>query len=379
MTLKLLISCILICTISNTSARENPQVIEDFRTSAIHHNDTLKFPRPFKKQEYICTPCGLECDKLVFLESGNCNHCKMPLISKLEYEKNNRTVQLNSLKIDYKFSRLEFAEKEPEITEIILNGFESFKNLFGGNPRDTLNIEYNDFTVEIKQSSNLGGEADPKIIILNWSENTLFGSSNWKTVLLHELFHLWNAESFRYRSEEEHWFNEGFTEFYTYQTAAKLGLISQEDIVSNSLIPVGSYLGTKRHDNLSMREAGKNNKNKFENYFLVYHGGWVTAMVLDYDIRVRTNNKKNLDNLMRWLYENFQRTERLYDMDDIAEGIKITTGLDYTNFFSKYVNGSEVIPVSDYFDLGKALWDFKFNLKNKSKHSYLYETLGVIN
>jgi len=98
---------------------------------------------------------------------------------------------------------------------------------------------------------------------------------------------------------------------------------------------------------------------------LVYHGGWVTAMVLDYDIRARTNNKKNLDNLMRWLYENFQRTERLYDMDDIVAGIKITTGLDYTNFFLKYVNGREVIPVSDYFDLGKALWDFKFNLKNK--------------
>ncbi len=289
-----------------------------------------------------------------------------------------KSVNTKNLKINYSFSNSELSQKELEITEIIGKGFETYNNLFGGKPRDTLNIEYNDFVVKIRHSSNLGGEADPKIIILNWSENTLFSSANWKTVLLHELFHLWNAESFRYKSGEEHWFNEGFTEFYTYQTAAKLGLISKETILSTSLIPIGSYLGTERFDNLSMREAGKNNKNKFENYFLVYHGGWVTAMILDYDIRTKTNNEKNLDNLMRWLYENFLRTERLYDMDDIVEGIRITTGLDYTNFFSKYVNGSEVIPVADYFDLGKALWSLQFNTKDKSKYSYLYETLGII-
>jgi len=35
-----------------------------------------------EKEEYVCTPCDLECDELIFLESGNCPHCSMELIKK---------------------------------------------------------------------------------------------------------------------------------------------------------------------------------------------------------------------------------------------------------------------------------------------------------
>ncbi|MFD2588808.1 hypothetical protein ACFSQJ_17915 [Croceitalea marina] len=35
---------------------------------------------------YVCPPCDLECDKLVFKETGNCPHCKMTLIKKTELE-----------------------------------------------------------------------------------------------------------------------------------------------------------------------------------------------------------------------------------------------------------------------------------------------------
>lgn len=65
-------------------------------------------------------------------------------------------------------------------------------------------------------------------------------------------------------------------------------------------------------------------------------------------------------------------------MDDIVEGIKVTTGLDYTTFFARYIHGNEVIPVSDYFDIGKALWDYTWNTENKRNHQYLYKTLGVV-
>ncbi|WP_245585054.1 hypothetical protein [Psychroserpens burtonensis] len=99
MTLKLLISCILLCTISNTSAQENPQFIEDFRTSAIHHNDTLKFTRPFKKQEYICTPCDLKCDELFFAEAGTCPHCNMELVKKSDFT-NQKVLVLNEINIE---------------------------------------------------------------------------------------------------------------------------------------------------------------------------------------------------------------------------------------------------------------------------------------
>ena len=48
--------------------------------------------------------------------------------------------------------------------------------------------------------------------------------------------------------------------------------------------------------------------------------------------------------------------------------MKLTTGLDYTEFFNKHIYNFETIPVSKYFNPGKALWDFKWNKKEKPKH-----------
>jgi len=53
-------------------------------------------------EEYICTPCDLECDKLIFSESGTCPHCNMEiikknnLISKKELTTNNIDIQTGS-------------------------------------------------------------------------------------------------------------------------------------------------------------------------------------------------------------------------------------------------------------------------------------------
>lgn len=33
-------------------------------------------------EDYVCTPCDLECDELIFSESGSCPHCNMDLITK---------------------------------------------------------------------------------------------------------------------------------------------------------------------------------------------------------------------------------------------------------------------------------------------------------
>lgn len=330
-----------------------------------------------KPEDYVCTPCNLECDTLTFSEPGICPHCNMTLIKKSELEKMNQTIISGDLKINYEFLDEESLKKEAEFTEIITKSFVFYKDLFGGNPRDTLDVRYTDFTIKVKIAKDSGGEADAKSIMFNWSESTTLGYGSWKTVLMHELFHLWNGETIRYKNGKEHWFNEGFSEFYTFKTAVRMGIVSPEEMLSTSALSLGYYTGSKGLGNISMRGAGVDDKTKFENFFLVYHGGWVTAMVLDVDIRSKTNNEKSLDDLMNWLYANFFRTEKLYDTNDIINGIKITTGLDYTEFFNSYVYNSNVIPVREYFDLGKALWDYKWNEEAKPSHKYLFKTLGL--
>lgn len=337
----------------------------------------ISFSCKTKTVDYVCTPCDLSCDVLLFSEPGICPHCNMKLIKQSDLEKLDQTITSGELKINYEFLDEESLKKEAEFTELITETFAIYKDLFGGNPRDTLDTTYTDLTIKVSKTKDSGGEADPKSIIFNWSENTTLGYGSWKTVLMHELFHLWNGETIRYKNGEEHWFNEGFSEFYTFQTAVRMGLISPEEMLTISSLSLGYYAGSKGLGSISMRDAGIDDETKFENFFLVYHGGWITAMVLDVDIRTKTNNEKSLDDLMKWMYTKFLRTEKLYDTNDIINGIKITTSLDHTEFFNKYIYDSNVIPVSKYFDSGKALWDFKWNEENKVKHNYFYHTLGI--
>ena len=49
------------------------------------------------KEGYVCTPCGLECDKLSFSKPGVCPHCHMQLIS-LEMREWEASLRLNEVK-----------------------------------------------------------------------------------------------------------------------------------------------------------------------------------------------------------------------------------------------------------------------------------------
>ena len=37
---------------------------------------------PLQKKEYVCSPCGRECDKEVHNEPGTCQHCSMQFVDK---------------------------------------------------------------------------------------------------------------------------------------------------------------------------------------------------------------------------------------------------------------------------------------------------------
>ena len=222
-----------------------------------------------------------------------------------------KDIEINGLQISYEFLDKASSEKELKITHFITRTYDSYADLFGGLPRNLYSTEYKDFSVWVK---HLGGEADPKVIIFTWSFERSFGYNNWKTLLMHEIFHLWSAESIRYVDGREHWFNEGSAEYYTLRAAAQLDLISSEEALSIAAHPIGYYSSSKGLENILMREAGKTNKTEFDNYFLVYNGGWIVAIVMDYKIRSMSKGKNSLNDLMKWMYKNFKRHEKLYSL-----------------------------------------------------------------
>lgn len=288
-----------------------------------------------------------------------------------------KTVVLENVTIHYHFMDRKSVEKESEINQLTQRAFAVYSEFFGGLPRDKAGVEYSEIDIHVNNAKYLGGEADPGLVVLSWNDSKQFGFASWQTILLHELFHLWNAESFRYQDGSEHWFNEGVTEFYAFKTAVELGVISPEEMLMVASTVAGYYASSSGIGNISMRQAGKTNKDKFNNYFLVYGGGWLVSMALDHDIRLRTNSKKSLDDVMRWMYVNFPRHEKLYGLDDILVGLRQNTGIDYSPFIERYVEGHEVLPISEYLPLGDALWALTFNKKTKTNYKALFDTLNI--
>jgi hypothetical protein len=222
-------------------------------------------------------------------------------------------------------------KKEKEFTKIIVAAFGIYNSMFRGNPRDLSGEEYTDITIRIQKGKFLRGEADPKFI----------------------------------------------AEFYAFKTASKLGSISPKESLAYAVIAVGYYSSAQGLGKVSIRSAAKSDQSKMDNYFLIYNGGWVIAMIVDHDIRKKTDNQYSLDDLMSSLYRDFQRHQKLYSISDIVTVIKNITGIDCADFVSANIQGKKTIPVSQYFDLGRASWGLTFNREELIEQKYLLYTLRI--
>jgi hypothetical protein len=241
-----------------------------------------------------------------------------------------------------------------EAERVVRAGLEEFAGVFNGPPRDPAGRPAPALTVNLSTGPAAEGDSDPGIVTVVAGEKAVFGFYSWQLVLLHELFHLWSAESFRYRDGREQWFNEGAAEYYMLRTATRRGFVAREAAPAIAAMAAGFYASAPGVGRISLREAGRTPAGKREHYFLVYHGGWMAATILDVDIRRRTRGTRSLDDLLRWLYTNRNADALRYGVDDLVTGLKASTGIDYSGFMTRYVEGREALPLRDYLDLGDA-------------------------
>jgi predicted metalloprotease with PDZ domain len=78
---------------------------------------------------------------------------------------------------------------------------------------------------------------------------------------------------------------------------------------------------------------------------------------------------------MRWLYQHFPRQKKRYDLNDLIDGLKATTYIDYSDFISRYVDGKNRVPVSDHLPLSDAVWASEFRNKKQQQYRHLNDSL----
>ena len=170
-------------------------------------------------------------------------------------------------------------------------------------------------------------------------------------IFSHEFFHLWNVKRihsnllgpFDYTRRvmtTSLWMAEGITEYYAHTLLARYGIIPPERLYEDiaewrkemAMSPEDAK--KKSLEQLSIDESTFN----MDEATLFYSRGPLVAMMLDIEIRSRTNNQKSLDDVMRALLTDAERG-KTYNENDLIGLVEKYSGVDLTDFYNRYIHG----------------------------------------
>jgi predicted metalloprotease with PDZ domain len=186
--------------------------------------------------------------------------------------------------------------------------------------------------------------------------------TDFLNLVAHEHFHAWNVKRIRpdalgpfdYSNENYTkllWVAEGTTAYYESVLLRRAGLISAQDFLAarNSLIQ--ALQNRPGRFQTSLEEASfdawikyyRQDENSINNQISYYDKGEIVNFLLDGEIRTSSNGAKSLDDVMRYLYDEFSKKNRNYTPDDFQKISEMMAGKSLEDFFRKYVRGREEI------------------------------------
>ncbi len=188
------------------------------------------------------------------------------------------------------------------------------------------------------------------------------------SLVAHEYFHLWNVKRIRPKAlgpfdyENENythllWVSEGFTAYYDDYLVRRAGITTPDaflGIVASNFSYIENTPGS-RHQ--SAAEASfdawikyyrptENSNNSSISY---YNKGGVVATILDLEIMQSTKGEKSLDDVMKYLYqEYYKKQQRGFTDDEMQKAVELVAGKSMDDFFKKYVWGTEAVDYSKF-------------------------------
>ncbi|MDC6384923.1 hypothetical protein D2V93_14935 [Flagellimonas taeanensis] len=185
----------------------------------------------------------------------------------------------------------------------------------------------------------------------------------------HELMHNWIGHVIKNENEEEqYWFSEGFTEYYTFK-----------NIATNKIngLTGAFYI---REVNRTIRDLyaspvveAPNAEINYDNFWgnrdyskLPYWRGAVFAFYLDQKIRETSKGKQSLDDVMHQIYKDVKANNQKLTHAYFIKVMKEFLGDDFEAFFQKHIEegikvdlyglfdelGLEYDPMNDIYELG---------------------------
>ncbi len=225
-------------------------------------------------------------------------------------------------------------------------------------------IPYHDYTFILHLRANTGGGLEHlNSTALGFSRNGFAKEEGYRSFLYlvaHEFFHLWNVKRIRpdalgpfdYTKENYTrllWVAEGVTDYYGQIMPRRAGLISDQTYLDQLAKRIQSFEETPGRLEMSAEEASfdswiklyRPDENSVNSAISYYDKGELLGLLLDLDIRRRTHGAKSLDDVMRYLYDEFYKKGRNYTPADMQKACELMAGASLDQFFARYVRGRD--------------------------------------
>ena len=158
-------------------------------------------------------------------------------------------------------------------------------------------------------------------------------------IVIHEAFHLWNANLNYENDTDMYWFSEGFAEYFSHFELLQQGILDNKTLLAKFQERADKYVAAVGQ--LSMIETGQQ---KLDNYNLIYSGGMMATLALDMHILKTSNGRHRLANIMPALFASYRlENNKPLNLDTFASVIEEQTGVDCREILQRYVAGTEVM------------------------------------
>lgn len=227
-------------------------------------------------------------------------------------------------------------------------------------------IPYRDYTFILHLRANTGGGLEhlnsTALGFRRFNFKPEAGYRGFLSLVAHEFFHLWNVKRIRpdalgpfdYTKENFTtllWVAEGITSYYENMILRRAGLVTDKEFLADAARAFQSLQRTPGRGVMSAEEASfdswikyyRQDENSINSQVDYYEKGAILGLLLDLEIRKRSNGAKSLDDIMRYLYTEFSKKNRNYTPTDFQKVSEMMAGSSLQEFFAKYVRGREEI------------------------------------
>jgi predicted metalloprotease with PDZ domain len=225
-------------------------------------------------------------------------------------------------------------------------------------------LPYRDYTILLLLAPTRGGGLEhlnsTALVYPRFGFATAEDWRSFDTLISHEVFHVWNVKRIRpdalgpfdYTQENYTrllWVAEGVTTYYETLLVRRAGLLSDRQYLQVMAQEIQKLQQTPGRLVQSIEEASfdawieyyRQDENTVNSAVSYYDKGAIVGLLLDLEIRRRSNGARSLDDVMRALYNDYFKKNRNYTPVDFQREAERAAGGSLEEFFRRYVRGRE--------------------------------------